>query len=52
LLKQIKMSNEVEVPLEHYIKMIKEHEEKALSWNERQKYWEEYKRLMFWKNRQ
>mgnify|MGYP000911914126 FL=1 len=46
------MSNEVEVPLEHYIKMIKEHEEKALSWNERQKYWEEYKRLMFWKNRQ
>ncbi len=52
MLKQIKMNNEVEVPLEHYIKKIKEHEENRLSWNERQKYWEEYKRLMFWKNRQ
>jgi hypothetical protein len=52
LLKQTKMSNKFEIPLEHYIEKIKEHEEKRLSFNDRQKYWEEYKKLMFWKNRQ
>jgi len=41
-----------DIPIEHYVEKIKEHEEKRLSTNDRQAYWEEYRRLMFWKNRE
>ena len=31
-----------QIPIEHYIKKIKEHEEKRLSFNERIEYWRQY----------
>jgi|TARA_B100001094_G_scaffold203971_1_gene197897 hypothetical protein len=35
-----------QVPIEHYVKKLKEHEEKGLSFNERMAYWEEYKKSL------
>ena len=32
----------VNVPIQHYVKKIKEHEEKRLSFNQRASYWREY----------
>jgi hypothetical protein len=36
----------VQVPIEHYVKKLKEHDEKRLSFNERMAYWEEYKKSL------
>ena len=32
-----------QIPIQHYVEKLKEHEEKRLSFNERMKYWEQYK---------
>ena len=34
----------VQIPIQHYVEKLKEHEEKRLSFNERMKYWEQYKK--------
>jgi len=32
----------IKIDIEHYVKKIKEHEEKRLSFNERMEYWKNY----------
>jgi hypothetical protein len=34
----------MKVDVQYYVKVIKEHEEKRLSTNERQRFWEEYRK--------
>ena len=36
----------MDIDIEHYVEIIKLHEEKRLSFNERMKYWEEYHKLL------
>ena len=36
----------VKIPMDHNIAKIKEHEEKRLSTNEREAYWEEYRKSL------
>lgn len=34
----------MDIDVEYYVKMLKLHEEQRLSFNERQKFWEEYRK--------
>lgn len=34
----------MEIDVEYYVKMLKLHEEQRLSFNERQQFWEEYRK--------
>lgn len=36
----------VQIPIQHYVEKLKEHDEKRLSFNERMAYWEEYKKSL------
>ena len=37
---------------EHYMQILVKHDRERTSWNDRLNYWEQYRKLSFWKNRQ
>ena len=37
---------------EHYMQILVKHDRERTSWNDRLDYWEQYRKLSFWKDRQ
>ena len=37
---------------EHYMQILVKHDRERTSWNDRLNYWEQYRKLSFWKDRQ
>ena len=36
----------------HYMQILVKHDRERTSWNDRLAYWEQYRKLSFWKDRQ
>ena len=36
----------------HYIQVLIKHDKESTPWNDRMAYWEQYRKLLFWKDRQ
>ena len=37
---------------EHYMQILVKHDRERTSWNDRLAYWEQYRKLSFWRDRQ